>query len=258
MSRIIICGQDYSIDCPTITWKDPGGMNAYQYKKFNSRNFTLDQLKQQTSCFVLHHSVTYTAKTCYDVLVNRGLSCTFLIDDDNKDGYATLYQTLDVKEAAWSHGPLNSSGAGVEICYMPQAWENVNLYSEANRKKYNVPEHQIVNDTIQNRTLKVFAPTQAQINTVEALVYTICLALNLPAAFPRDVHGNIVKGVLPAPKSHRGLLGHFNISVQKIDPAGLDLDSIEDNVKAKLTNATDKNPILSEFDSVFIKKTILP
>lgn len=251
MNRIIICGQDHSIDCPTITWKDPGGMNAYQYQKFNFRNLTLDQLKQQTSCFVLHHSVTYTAKTCYDVLVNRGLSCTFLIDDDNKDGYATLYQTLDVKEVAWSHGPLNSNGAGVEICYMPQAWENANLYSEANRKKYNVPEHIIVNDTVQNRTLKVFAPTQAQINTVECLIQTVCLALDLPAAFPRDDQGNIIKSILQDPKSHKGLLGHFNINVQKNDPAGLDLDSIENNVKLKLANSTGAGQVLSEFSSTF-------
>ena len=251
MNRIIICGQDHSIDCPTITWKDPGGMNAYQYQKFNSRNLTLDQLKQQTSCFVLHHSVTYTAKTCYDVLVNRGLSCTFLIDDDNKDGYATLYQTLDVKEVAWSHGPLNSNGAGVEICYMPQAWENTNLYSEANRKKYKVPEHQIVEDTIQGRQIKVFAPTQAQINTVECLLHTVCLVLDLPAAFPRDLQGNIIKSALSDPKSHRGLLGHFNITVQKNDPAGIDLKSVENNVKSKLANATGISQILSEFNSTF-------
>ena len=42
MNKIIICGQDYSIDCPTITWKDPGGMDAYPYKKFYNRNLTLE------------------------------------------------------------------------------------------------------------------------------------------------------------------------------------------------------------------------
>lgn len=251
MNKIIICDQDYSIDCPTITWKDPGGMDAYPYKKFYNRNLTLEQLKKQTSCFVLHHSVTYTAKTCYDVLVNRGLSCTFLIDDDNKDGYATLYQTLDVKEGAWSHGALNRFGAGVEICYMPQAWENTNLYSETNRKKYKVPEHKIVEDTVQNRKLKVFAPTQAQINTVECLIQTMCLVLDLPASFPKDAQGNIIKSVIPDPKSHRGLLGHFNITVQKNDPAGLELDSIENNVKNKLINNTGIGQVLSEFNSKF-------
>jgi hypothetical protein len=251
MNRIIICDQDFSIDCPTITWKDPGGMNAYSYKKFNYRTLNLDQLKQQTSCFVLHHSVTYTARSCYDVLVNRGLSCTFLIDDDNKDGYATLYQTLDVKEVAWSHGPLNSNGAGVEICYMPQAWENPNLYSETNRKKYKVPEHQIVEDTIQGRKIKVFAPTQAQINTVECLTYTICTALDLPASFPRDSQGLITKSALDNPKSHNGLLGHFNITVQKNDPAGIDLYSIEKNVELK----QNKSPTISAIDQVLSEFT---
>lgn len=245
MNRIIICDKDYEIECPTVTWKDPGGMNAYPFKKFNSRNLTLDQLKKQTSCFVLHHSVTYTAKTCYDVLVDRGLSCTFLIDDDDQNGYATLYQTLDVKEVAWSHKPLNSLGAGVEICYMPQAWENTNLYSENNRKKYNVPEHEIVEDVIQGRKIKVFAPTKAQVNTVNALVTTICSALNIPPLFPRDSNGNISKSALQDPKSHRGLLGHFNITNQKNDPAGLDLLSIEQNAQSSIGN------VISQFDDFF-------
>lgn len=227
MNRIIICDKDYSINCPTLTWKDKNGFNSYPQKKFNFRNLKLEELKKQTSCFVLHHSVTYTAKDCYAVLVSRGLSCTFLIDDDNIDGYATLYQTLDVKEGAWSHGILNNFGAGVEICYMPQAWENRNLYSETNRKKFNVPNHKIVEDTVQGRKLQAFAPTDAQINTLKCLILTVCSALEIPMIFPKDQNHQIIKTILSDPKSHNGLLGHFNISKQKNDPAGLDLDYIE-------------------------------
>ncbi len=227
MNRIIICGKDYEIDCPTLTWKDKGGFNAYPYGKFTLRNLNLENLKKQTSCFVLHHSVTYTAATCQAVLVSRGLSCTFLIDDNNDNGYATLYQTLDVKEAAWSHGLMNSLGAGVEICYMPQAWENKNLYSEKNRKKFNVPEHNIVTDTVQGRTLQVFAPTEAQVKTLKCLIKVVCSTLDVPMNFPKDQDGNITKSILSDPKSHKGLLGHFNISNQKNDPAGLDLDYLE-------------------------------
>ena len=231
MNRIIICNKDYEIDCPTITWKDLGGFNAYPYNKFNFRSINLEKLKSSTSCFVLHHSVTYTARDCFNVLVNRNLSCIFLIDDDNKDGYATLYQTLDVKEGAWSHGILNNDGAGVEICYMPQAWENSNLYSESNRKKFNVPEHYIVDDDVQGRKVKAFAPTEAQINTLKSLIYTMCKVLDIPMIFPKDQDGNITKKMINDPKSHKGLLGHFNITKMKNDPAGLDLDYLEKYVK---------------------------
>lgn len=231
MSRIIICDEDYEIECPTLTWKDPGGFNAYPVNKFNLRNLTLEQLKEKTSCFVLHHSVTYTAKTCFDVLKNRGLSCTFIIDDDEDiGGYATLYQTLDVKEVAWSQGAFNSAGAGVEICYMPQAWENSNLYSETNRKNYKVPDHDIVEDTIQGRKLKAFAPTQAQINTLACLIKTVCQTLDVPMVFPRDKDNNIIKKYFSDVKSHNGLLCHFNISSQKYDPAGIDLEDLESYV----------------------------
>lgn len=227
MNRIIICGKDYSISCPTLSWKDKGGFNAYTNKKFNFRNLNLQELKKQTSCFVLHHSVTYTAADCNAVLVSRGLSCTFLIDDNDIDGYATLYQTLDVKEGAWSHGALNNNGAGVEICYMPQAWENSNLYSEKLRNKFKVPNHKIVEDNLQGKKLQVFAPTDAQINTLKCLVLTVCNALDIPMQFPKDENGNITKKILKDPKSHNGLLGHFNISQQKNDPAGLSLDYLE-------------------------------
>ena len=230
MGRIIICDQDYEVDCPVITWKDPGGFNAYPYKKFNARNLTLEELKEKTSCFVLHHSVTYTAKSCYNVLVSRGLSCNFLIDDDNVDDYATIYQTLDVKEGPWAQTPLNNAGAGVEVCYMPQAWENPNLYSEQNRKKFNVPEHQLVDDNIQGRNLKAFAPTEAQLNTLKTLVKKICDVLYIPNAFPKDDSGNIIKTVVKDLKNYRGLLCHFNINNQKYDPAGIDLQAFEDDL----------------------------
>lgn len=227
MNRIIICDKDYKIYCPTLTWKDLNGFNSYPQKKFNLRNLKLEELKKETSCFVLHHSVTYNARDCHAVLVSRGLSCTFLIDDNDIDGYATLYQTLDVKEGAWSHAPLNNAGAGVEICYMPQAWENNNLYSEKNRKKFNVPNHEIIEDNLQGRKLKVFAPTKAQINTLKCLITTVCSVLDIPMIFPKDENHEIIKSILPNPKLHKGLLGHFNISKQKNDPAGLDLDYLE-------------------------------
>ena len=228
MSRIIICGEDYEINCPTVTWKDENGFNAYPYKKFNARNLTLEELKEKTSCFVLHHSVTYTAKSCYNVLVSRGLSCNFLIDDDyDISGYATLYQTLDVKEGPWAQQPLNNAGAGVEICYMPQAWENSNLYSEQNRKKFQVPDHELVNDNLQGRLVKAFAPTSYQLNTLRCLIKTVCKALDIPMIFPKDKNGNVIKTVISDPKNHKGLLGHFNINSQKYDPAGIDLDMLE-------------------------------
>lgn len=231
MSRIIICGEDYEIDCPTATWKDEGGFNAYPYKKFNARNLSLEELKEKTSCFVLHHSVTYTAKSCYNVLVSRGLSCNFLIDDDTDiRGYATLYQTLDVKEGSWAQQPFNNAGAGVEICYMPQAWENPNLYSQQNREKFQVPEHEIVDDLIQGRKLKSFAPTEAQINTLRVLIKKVCEVLEIPMTFPRDNNGNIVKSSIQNLKNYNGLLCHFNINNQKYDPAGIDLETLESDL----------------------------
>lgn len=225
-NSIWAAGESFDIGCRVIKWDEPEGLSLYPYKKFTSRNITFDKLKDQIDSFTLHHSVTWTAKQTYTALVQRGLSVNFAIEDDcDENGYATVYQFLDCKDAGWSQDPMNQRGPGVEICYQPVAWTKVDYYSESNRKKYNVPKHDIVRSTVHGQTFKTFAPTKAQVNSCVALMWGLCsLFPKINYFFPRDSKGNISTTVVKNPS---GLLLHSNITRNKIDALGLDQKAME-------------------------------
>ncbi len=229
-TSIVACENLFNIDCRVILWNEEGGLSFYPKKKFYPRNITLNELQKEITCFVLHHSVTYTAHSTFRGLLGRGLSVNFLIDDDiNPDGVATIYQCADIKEACWSHGPMNRQGSGVEICYHPEAWENPNLYSQANVEKFGVQPHEIKEEIVFGVKRKIFIPTEAQVKACIRLMWGYCNLFPLiRKEFPKDVDGNIERHVVSDPK---GLLLHEHINPQKPDPLGLPLERIEKEIK---------------------------
>lgn len=225
---IVASGQEMDIGCKVIKWKDPGGFSFYSTKRYTARNVELDVLRRQVKTFVLHHSATYTAKHTYVGLITRGLSVNFIIDDNDVDGYATIYQCLDIKDAAWSHAPLNLRGPGVEISYQPMASTMSEAYSEINQKKYGVPPHLIVDDRIHGQKIRAFSPTQAQLKSTVALLTGFAkLFPDIPMVFPKDSDGNLIKTSIPNPEKYQGLLTHYNVTRNKIDPLGFPSAQVE-------------------------------
>ena len=226
---VIAAGQNFNIGTRVVLWNEPTGFSFYKNGKYIKRDKTIEKLQNEINCFVLHHSVDYKAKNTYNNLRSRGLSVNFIIDDDATDGIATIYQCLDIKDAGYSHKPLNLTGPGVEISYHPEAWEKPNLYSEKNRQKYKVSEHKTLKDTVHSQTRTVFAPTDAQVQACIALAYGISQAFpNMKMEFPKNANGEIIKTTVADPK---GLLCHFHITKQKIDPAGFPCEYMEEQVK---------------------------
>ncbi len=233
-TSIVACGQKFDIGCRVVLWDEEEGLSFYPKKSFYARNVSLNDLQKDITCFVLHHSVTYTAHSTFRGLLGRNLSVNFLIDDDvNLDGISTIYQCIDIKDAGWSHGPLNRQGSGVEIAYHPEAWENPNLYSKANIEKFAVQPHEIIIDKVFKADKKVFAPTEAQVKAVIRLMWGYSeLFPYVRAEFPKDADGKIIRGIVPEPK---GFLLHSNFNPQKCDPVGLPLETIEQEI-LKLKN----------------------
>jgi hypothetical protein len=189
-------------------------------------------MKSEVINFTVHHSVTYTAAQCFDVLhFNRKLSVNFIIDDDAQ---ATIYQTLDIKDVAFSQGPCNETGPGVEICWMPQAWENPSLYADKVRNKYRVQEHPLGRDTVHGQTLKVFKPTDAQVTACAALLWGFSeLFPHVRPEFPKNNEGKIVKTSIKNPIKYNGFMAHFHITKTKIDPLGFPFAEVEKEVAAR-------------------------
>jgi hypothetical protein len=134
--------KSFDIGCRVVKWDEPDGFNFIPKGKYNKRDISFEELSTQMKQFCVHWSVTYRASHMFNGLNARNLSCNFMIDDDvNDNGYATIYQCLPILYAGWSQGGVyNNMGPGVEISYMPQAWER-DMYTTLNQKKWNVPSH---------------------------------------------------------------------------------------------------------------------
>jgi hypothetical protein len=245
-ASIVASGVKKDIGCRVVLWDEDGGFSFYKSGKLYRRDLSLSDLRKQISCFVVHHSVTYRASHMYNGLNARGLSVNFIIDDDiNDDGCATIYQCADIKDACWSHGPLNRAGPGVEISYMPQAWQDPNLYSERIQQKYDVLPHKLVEDMIRGHKFsKVFAPTDAQVKACARLLWGFSeLFPDVKAEFPKRSNGEYIKAKIDNPN---GFLNHYNITNRKVDAMGLDLEWLESEIE-RLRKLKDKEPIKIKF-----------
>jgi len=230
---IIIAGKEFTVGCPVVTYLDQNGYSFYKKEqRFNPHQDNFDELQNRIQHFVIHHSVTYTAKETYTGLIARGLSVNFMIDDDcDSDGLATIYQCLDVKDGGWSQKPFNNLGPGVEICYHPEAWKNEDLYSDLKVKSNNACHHETTTDIIHGQKLKCFQPTKAQVASLILLLGAFCHAFpKIKPEFPKNENGYI-KTAINNLENYFGLLNHYNITKEKIDAIGLDLAYIEEAVK---------------------------
>lgn len=226
----------FNINCPVIKWDDPKGFNAIPKGNYNKRNISYDTLKKTIEQFTVHWSVTYTAQSTFSGLNARGLSCNFIIDDNCDDqGFASIYQTLPIIYGAWSQGSIyNNLGAGVEVSYMPQAWEK-DMYTPQLMSKYKVPKHDTKTADIHGQKMKVYTPTKAQMSSLVQLIWGICeLFPQVKPSFPKDNNGNYITTVLKTPETHYGLLNHYHLTRGKIDTAGLDHAFIEKEVGDRL------------------------
>lgn len=234
-TRIFAAEKSFDIGCRVVKWDEEDGLDFHPKGRYNKRDISFEQLSPQMKQFCVHWSVTYRAKHMFGGLNARGLSCNFMIDDDvNDQGYATIYQCLDIKHGGWSQGGVfNNMGPGVEISYMPQAWEK-NMYTPWARKKWDVPEHDTVRAPVHGTTLKVFLPTQAQMASLLQLLWGFVeLFPHVPAKFPRTVQGFHSTTKLADPTQHTGFVSHYHLKRSKIDTAGLDYDMIEEEVELR-------------------------
>src|SRR6185437_547188 len=87
------------------------GLTTEQIEKVRGGGWDLPMLQQVVDQFVIHFDARGTSRRCFQVLHDqRGLSVQFMLDLDG-----TIYQTLDVKEAAQHATIANNRSIGIEI-----------------------------------------------------------------------------------------------------------------------------------------------
>lgn len=230
-NSIIACGQKTKIGCNVVRWDELHGLSFYSNRKYAGRNISLDKLRLQIKSCVIHGFDSYTAKQAHASLIAKSSSVNFIIDDDNYNGYATVYQCLDIKDAGLSHAPLNQNGPGILLCYHSDT-RIAETYSVRNQEKYSVIPHAIVNDEIHGQKVKTFTPNQAQINSCAALLLGIVkLFPRVPPYFPRGLDGTFAKTVIADPQNYHGLLANFHIGMSRKNPRGFPFSQVEGKIE---------------------------
>ncbi len=286
--EIAVCGQLFHTTAPVVLWTDPGGYDAYrverrfvpmdeaswsrtaeanidglhnpnrygmrlkgmapeQVEKVRGGGWDLDSLRNVVDQFVIHFDVCGTSKRCFQVLHdNRGLSVHFMLDLDG-----TIYQTLDLKEAAWHATIANGRSVGIEIANMgaysvkgPEEGDDAltrwykkdddgrtvitipgGLENSGERDTSKLPfrpsRDEPIVGTIQGRELRQYDLTPQQYESLIKLTAALCTIFpKIHCDYPRDASGQLIPHKLPAEElaRYQGVLGHYHVQTNKVDP----------------------------------------
>jgi N-acetyl-anhydromuramyl-L-alanine amidase AmpD len=170
----------------------------------------------------------------------RCLSVHFMLDLDG-----TIYQTLDLKERAWHATTSNTRSVGIEIAnmgaYASEEKSPLNNWytNDAKGTRITIPErfgdggirtHNFVGQparsepikgTLQGKGLVQYDYTPEQYDALTKLTATLCRVFpKIKCDYPRNAAGQMVTRKLPDEELNRyeGVIGHFHIQTNKVDP----------------------------------------
>lgn len=219
-----------------------GDLSPDEIERVRGGGWDLPTLRRVVDQFVIHYDVCGISKQCFKILHDyRGLSVHFMLDIDG-----TIYQTLDVKERARHATISNDRSVGIEIAnmgaYGANELETLNTWYGADasgRLVIKIPEKlgdpmlrtpdftgrparaELVKGNIQGKDLNQYDLTPEQYKALVRL--TAALARVLPKIkldYPRGPDGKVLPHKLPDEelKKYQGVLGHYHIQTNKIDP----------------------------------------
>ncbi|HTI70078.1 MAG TPA: N-acetylmuramoyl-L-alanine amidase [Candidatus Limnocylindria bacterium] len=192
--------------------------------------------------FVLHYDASGLSSRCFRILHDeRGLSVHFMLDVDG-----TIYQTLDLKERAWHATTSNSRSIGIEIAnvgafppdkmdrlnewYHPDPVTGLRLTPNGAPETLGIrtpgfvghPDRtNFVSGEVQGHTLVQGDFTPEQYAALIKLTATLChIFPKLKCDYPRDESGALITHKLAdhSLTNYQGILGHYHVQTDKIDP----------------------------------------
>ena len=228
--------------------KDLGSPNRFGLRKdlltpdelerVRGGGWKLSELQEKVDQFVLHYDQAGVSRSCFKVLHDiRCLSVHFMLDLDG-----TLYQTLDLKERAWHATTSNSRSIGIEIanigayapgddaqferCYSKDGGgTHLKIPPDAGLRVLNFhgapARAELIEGVVQGKTLRQYDFTPQQYDTLIKLTATLCKVFpKIDCDYPRDESGKPIARKLPDEqlKKFHGILGHYHIQSDKIDP----------------------------------------
>lgn len=216
-----------------------------QQEQVRGGGWDLPLLQSVVDQFVIHFDVAGTSKKCFEVLHdNRTLSVHFMLDVDG-----TIYQSLDLKEGAWHATIANGRSIGIEIAnmgaYGVKGKRSDAVFAKWYRKdgqggtelilpagqghraslgkdwvaRPSRPEPVV--GTIHGQELEQYDLTPEQYNSLIKLTATLCKVFpKIKCDYPRDSSGALIMTKLPEDefKRYQGILGHYHVQTNKVDP----------------------------------------
>jgi N-acetylmuramoyl-L-alanine amidase len=222
------------------------GLTPEEVERVRGGGWDLEKLRGLVDQFVIHFDARGTSKRCFQVLHDqRGLSVHFMLDLDG-----TIYQTLDLKERAWHATIANDRSVGIEIANVGafsvddpdkaddtlEKWYrkgddgrtvitipgNLEDSGERNTSKPIRPSREEpVVGTIQGKRLRQYDLTPQQYDSLIKLTATLCTIFpKIQCDYPRDAAGQPIPQKLPDAQLSRyqGILGHYHVQTNKVDP----------------------------------------
>lgn len=231
--EIVACGRRFHTGTPVVLWDDPGGFDAYAGPEAHygtRRGFPagadVDHLRRVVTQVVVHYDVAVTSANCFRILhEKRGLSCHFLLDVDG-----TVYQTLDLKERAWHAAEANDRSIGIEIA-------NIGAYRDPSELAtwYDaggalvlpawLPRGELgpgpfrparpgpIRGEVHGTALYQQDYTDAQYEALAKLLAALVIVFPEIRAEAPDT-----TTVLDDPAGFRGIVGHYHLTRNKVDP----------------------------------------
>lgn len=173
---------------------------------------------REPNMIVTHWDACSSAARCKKVLEAKNISTHFCIDNDG-----VIYQFLDTNDIGWHAGRVNKYSIGVDFSNA--------YYLKYNKiyKKRGFSERPILKDSIvHGRKLKPhLGYYKVQLEAYKKLLEALTSFYNIPLQTPSEAK------VIPEAQTGKydGVVCHYHVSRKKIDCAGLDIESILEELR---------------------------
>jgi N-acetyl-anhydromuramyl-L-alanine amidase AmpD len=176
--------------------------------------------------FVVHWDATLSSALCKKILVRRGLSVHFSIDNDG-----TIYQMVNCNHSAQHAGSVNKLSIGVEITNAV-APKYQQYYERAGFGKRPLVTGTNICHGKNYTPILGFYP--AQIEALEALIKAVCGHYDIPLETPHK-NGVPISTVYPLAKAgkFRGVVHHLHLDRDKYDACSINLVDLLNRIKAQ-------------------------
>jgi N-acetyl-anhydromuramyl-L-alanine amidase AmpD len=218
------------------------GLTPEELERVRGGGWDLPTLQKVVDQFVIHFDACGTSRQCFNVLQDhRDLSVHLMLDLDG-----TIYQTLDLKERAWHATSSNSRSVGIEIANIgAYGTQSKNPLTEwyspdaSGKTRVTIPKRfgdggirtrgfvarpahlEPITGVVQSQDLVQYDFTPEQYRALVKLTAALCRVLpKITCDYPKDAHGKLIASKLPDAvlKNYQGVLGHFHIQTDKVDP----------------------------------------